>query len=465
MSAGLKIDFARMPLLILLAAEGLVLFSSIYVATSLRIGADAMVASVPGPQAPRAIAVTLVILLSLYSMGLYHFHQRVYFHEVFVRVVVALALGTLGLMSIYYFVPSLRISPAIGAISVFYSLTLLLLARLIFMRQADDSMFRRKILIYGAGERAGAIADLKRSADRRGFQIVGRVPAPGDTVGEKVQTLASNDQPLLDLAIETGADEIVVAMDDRRGNLPERQLLDCKLRGIEVVDLLEFLERETGKIHTDVVHRGWLIFSPGFRIGRWRRYSKRVFDLIVSLLILTVMWPVLFLVALAIKWEDGLRAPVFYRQYRIGLHGDPIRVIKFRSMRVDAEAESEPVWTAKHDDRITRLGRLLRKFRIDEFPQLFNVLMGQMSLVGPRPERPLLVDELSKRIAFYPERHTVKPGITGWAQVRYPYAASEADVIQKLQYDLFYVKNHGLLFDITIILQTVEVIFWSKGAR
>jgi sugar transferase (PEP-CTERM system associated) len=320
-------------------------------------------------------------------------------------------------------------------------------------------------MIYGAGERAASILDLRRRADRRGFRIVGNLAAPGDSfVGDK-NILKANGKSITDIAIEHQADEIVVAMDDRRGNLPIRELLDARLQGIDVIDLLHFLERETGKIRVDLVNPGWLIFSSGFRTSRFRRFNKRLVDIVVSATLLLLFWPIMLLITLAIKIEGGFKAPVLYRQSRVGYNDEPFWVLKYRSMRMDAEEDGKAVWATEDDGRITRVGRFLRQYRLDELPQILNVLRGQMSLVGPRPERPEFVDSLKESIPYYSERHTVKPGVTGWAQLRYSYGSSAEDAIEKLQYDLYYVKNHGLMLDIMIILQTVEVVLWGKGAR
>jgi sugar transferase (PEP-CTERM system associated) len=326
-------------------------------------------------------------------------------------------------------------------------------------------MFRRRTLIYGAGERASAIGDLRRKADRRGFKIIGSVPAPGDTQTFELNGVLIRDKSIDFLAEELDADEIVIAMDDKRGNLPVRDLLNAKLRGTRVLDIVEFLERESGKIRIDLVNPGWLIFSPGFRVSRMRRISKRVVDVLVSSLLIVVTWPIMLVVALCIKVEDGLTASVLYRQKRVGYRGVEFDVLKFRSMVENAEADGKEVWAKEDDDRITKVGCVLRKFRLDELPQVFNVIAGTMSLVGPRPERPVFVRRLSETIPYYSERHTVKPGVTGWAQLRYSYGSSEEDALEKLQYDLYYVKNHNLLLDLIIILQTVEVVLWGKGSR
>ncbi|MGB5448725.1 MAG: TIGR03013 family XrtA/PEP-CTERM system glycosyltransferase, partial [Woeseiaceae bacterium] len=320
-------------------------------------------------------------------------------------------------------------------------------------------------LVYGAGDRAASISGIRRRADRRGFKVVARVAALGDTVVGDQEVLRTDGRSIADIAIEKGAEEIVVAMDERRGNLPIRELLDARLKGIDVIDLLEFLERETGKIRIDLVSPGWLIFSPGFRRSGFSEFAKRVLDVVVSALLLLVTWPIMLLIALAIKIEDGLSAPVLYKQERVGQGNRPFNVVKFRSMREDAEEDGQAVWASQNDSRVTRMGNVLRKFRLDELPQIFNVLAGQMSIVGPRPERPEFVRELEENIPYYSERHVVKPGVTGWAQLKYTYGASEEDAVEKLQYDLYYIKNQRIFLDILIMLQTVEVVMWTKGAR
>jgi sugar transferase (PEP-CTERM system associated) len=292
------------------------------------------------------------------------------------------------------------------------------------------------------------------------------MPAPGeDVLVDAGRVLSEKVDRLRQLAHDLSVDEIVVAMDDRRREFPVRQLLDCRLNGIEVIDLVNFLERETGRVHLDVLNPSWIIFSEGFRRDALRQTTKRAFDLVASVALVLVTWPLMLVTVLTIVLEDGLRAPIFYRQRRVGLDGHVIDVLKFRSMRVDAEGDGKARWATGADDRVTRVGRIIRKVRIDELPQIFNVLRGDMSFVGPRPERPPFVAQLAESIPYYDERHCAKPGITGWAQVCYPYGSSEKDALEKLQYDLYYVKNHSLLFDLMILLQTVEVVLMGKGGR
>ena len=446
-------------------AELAILYSSVYVAGICIIGNLADCNRLIGPVAPKAALVAVVGFISLVAMGLYQFHQRLYFREAVVRVMVGLAFACLALAILFYAFPVLLITRDIAAIAIGYSLVLMLIVRLYFVRNVDEHMFRRSTLVYGVGDRAASITAIRRRADRRGFKVVARVAALGDMIVGDEDVLETNGKSLTDIAVEKGAEEIVIAMDDRRGNLPVRELLDARLAGIDVIDLLEFLERETGKIRVDLVSPGWLIFSPGFRRSKMKEFVKRILDIAVCSVLLLVSWPIMLLIALAIKIEDGISAPVFYRQYRVGQNNKNFNVLKFRSMRVDAEKDGEAVWASENDSRVTRVGNFLRNVRLDELPQVFNVLGGQMSVVGPRPERPEFVSELQENIPYYAERHVVKPGVTGWAQLKYSYGASEEDAVEKLQYDLYYIKNQTFLLDLMIVLQTVEVVLWGKGAR
>ena len=455
----------RTPLLLLAVVELAVLYSSVYVAAMVVFGSIPECARLFGPIAPKAMLVSLVALVSFVSVGLYQYHQRLNFSEAAVRVLVGFAAACAGLAIVFYAFPDLLISREIAAVAIGYSLGLILLTRYFFVRTVDDHIFRRATLVYGAGRRSASIASMRRRADRRGFKVVARVAAPGDESSDQEGVLRTNGQSITEIAIEKGADEIVVAMDDRRGNLPIRELLEARLRGIDVIDLLQFLERESGKIRVDLVSPGWLIFSPGFRRSRLRRFAKRVLDVGASGALLLFSWPILLLVICAIKIEDGFSAPIFYKQCRVGRGNKVFNILKFRSMSVDAEKDGRAVWASKNDNRVTRVGNFLRFSRIDELPQVFNIFVGQMSLVGPRPERPEFVDELQKNIPYYAERHVVKPGVTGWAQLKYSYGASEEDAVEKLQFDLYYIKNQTLILDIMIILQTVEVVLWGKGAR
>lgn len=327
-----------------------------------------------------------------------------------------------------------------------------------------QARLRSRILIFGVGHAARAVGNTLRTSDPHA-QIVGYYAGPNEDQHEVPQNEVINDGAnLTEAALKHNVDEIVVALSERRGgSMPLRQLLDCKLSGVRVVDIATHFEKTLAQINIKHVNAGWLVFGDGFSQGMVRAAIKRVCDLVFAILILAVSWPIMLVAALAIRIES--RGPVLYRQERVGLNGVPFNVIKFRSMRTDAEKDGKPRWATKNDDRVTRVGRFIRKVRIDELPQLFNVLWGEMSMVGPRPERQFFVDDLVSKIPYYAVRHSVKPGVTGWAQVRYEYGSTIEDSVEKLQYDLYYVKNHSLFLDLLIMLETVAVVLTGKGAR
>jgi sugar transferase (PEP-CTERM system associated) len=411
-----------------------------------------------------ATVLSLIGLAMTWALGLYSRRQRASLAGLGMR-----ASGGTLLAGLLAYVFS-RMS-GIGELSGPTILTITLIAAMasglivaLVSRMINDDFFRRNVLVYGAGIRAQSIGALRRRADQRGFRLVGFVRSPDESLEVAPERVIAAGDSLLKLARANEIDEIVIAMDDRRRNFPVAELLECRLAGIEITEVVTFLERETGKLHIDVLNPSWLIFGAGFRRDALRRYSERTFDFVASVLILLIASPIMLITALVIMIESGPRAPVFYRQTRVGFRGSEFEVVKFRSMTIDAE-KNGAVWATAGDTRVTRVGAVIRKLRIDELPQILNVLKGDMSFVGPRPERPEFVAQLSETIPYYNERHWVKPGITGWAQLCYPYGASERDAIEKLQYDLYYVKNHSLLFDIMVLAQTAEVVLLGKGAR
>jgi len=405
------------------------------------------------------------VILAMISMGLMSRRLRDRMAGIALRILLSVSAGAFFGTLLLGLTPEHRPPFAQVAMFAMLSCLLLVLLRAIASGLIDDDIFKRSVLVFGSGTNAGRIQQLRRRADQRGFKVVGYVPARNEERVIPADRLVATDKPLSQLARELEIDEIVVAMDDRRQQFPLKELLDCRLAGVEITELATFLERETGKVYLDILVPSWMIFGSGFRRDVARLYSERAFDVLASIALLLIASPFMLLTILAIKFEDGFASPILYGQPRVGYGGRVFRVLKFRSMRVDAEKDGKARWAQANDDRITRVGRLIRKIRIDELPQLLNVLRGHMSFVGPRPERPEFVKQLSETIPYYDERHAVKPGITGWAQLCYPYGASEQDAIEKLQYDLYYVKNHGLLFDVLILLQTVEVILLGKGAR
>jgi sugar transferase (PEP-CTERM system associated) len=332
------------------------------------------------------------------------------------------------------------------------------------MYSRTGALMVQRVLIFGSGPEARVVGKaLKKSVPD--IQIVGFYPGPSEPeVSVPKKLLLPRSSSLSDTAYALNVDEIIVAVQERRGGaLPLGELLDCKLSGVNVLDLASYFERALGQIRLDSLKIGWLIFGEGFRQDWVRNFVKRVFDIAAACVLLLLTSPVMLATALLVVLEDGF--PVFYRQERVGFNGRLFNVVKFRSMRRDAEGDGKPRWAQANDDRITRVGRVIRKLRIDELPQLYNVLKGDMSMVGPRPERPYFVDKLSRDIAFYAVRHSVKPGVTGWAQVSYRYGASVDDSVQKLQYDLYYVKNHTLFLDIVILFETIGVVLTGKGAQ
>jgi sugar transferase (PEP-CTERM system associated) len=349
--------------------------------------------------------------------------------------------------------------------AVILSLVLIGLTRSLHYRISDHEASRSRVLVIGTGKKADMIQELRRKSDTYGIRVIGYIYIAGENSKVPEQKIIKLNQGLLEYAEENQVEEIVVAVDDRRKSFPVNEILECKMEGIDVCEAADFIERQIKKIRLDTLHPSSMIFSDGYTKAVMDSFSKRVFDIIASLILLTLASPVMLLTALSIWIESGFKGTFIYRQERVGKGGKPFNVLKFRSMYEDAEQDGVALWASENDDRITKNGRVIRMLRIDELPQLFNVLKGDMSFVGPRPERPQFVDELSQVIPFYNLRHYVKPGITGWAQISYPYGASEQDAIEKLQYDLFYIKRYNIMFDMVILFQTAQAVLWERGGR
>ncbi len=446
--------------------EATLFVGSVYAGALIRFGGDTVsVTQSVGPLLPRALLYATIMLLSMVAMGLFHARLQPKSFAILVRIGASFVLGSALLALVFYIFPGLYLGRGAFALTVLVSFVLIVCARFTFFNIVDERLFRRRILVYGAGERAGNLMQLRRRSDRRGFNIIGFVRAGGDRPTIDEEQVIQVNPSLLNFCRRSEVDEIVVAIDDRRKGLPVQDLLDCKLGGIKVNDALTFLERETGRVKLNLLYPSWLIFSDGFNRSALSSNLERAFDILASFLLLVLTWPIMMAAALAIVIEGGWRNPIFYRQKRVGYEGAIFEVLKFRSMAVDAESGGEAQWAEKDDTRITTVGRVIRKYRIDELPQILNVLRGDMAFVGPRPERPEFVEKLNSKIPYYHERHCVKPGITGWAQLCYPYGSSDSDAVEKLQYDLYYVKNHNLLFDLMILLQTAEVVFWGHQSR
>jgi sugar transferase (PEP-CTERM system associated) len=413
----------------------------------------------------RGALFACAMVLGMLALGMYQAQMRESTFGALMRQTIAFAMAALFLVIVYYVLPLAYIGRGVFMLALLIGFILVRAFRFVFMGLMDTSFLKRRVLVYGAGHRAGFIAHwLRRNSDRRSFAIVGYVPVEGEGFAVPVEQHLKIDGPLCAWAHRMHIDEIVVGPDDRRGNLPMDQLLECKHHGIDVVHLVRFLERESGKVEL-TAYPSWLVFSDGFDASLLRRSSKRAFDVFSAAIVLALTWPFMLLVALAIRMESGAGQPILYRQERVGERGRVFSLTKFRSMRTDAELDGVARWASKNDDRVTRVGQFIRKVRLDELPQLWNVLKGDMSIIGPRPERPQFVEQLSRKVSYYTLRHCVKPGLAGWAQLRYPYGASEEDAAEKLTFDLFYVKNHNFRFDLMIFIQTVEVVLFARGAR
>ncbi len=409
------------------------------------------------------MAVTFVTFMV--AMGLYDTRQRERLSGLVMRLIAALFCAGIAMTVLYQFIPTLSAGDGLLKASAVASVASLAGIRVLFYKFVDGRFLLRRVLVVGAGKKALFIDRLRRKADMRGFHLVGFVESDPEQASLVEQgRILHFDKSLCAYALENNIDEIVVALDDRRQNLPTDDLLDCRMSGIDITDTLDFFERESALIQLDLVQPSWLIHAGGFKRNFIRASVKRIFDVFVSVSLLLFSTPFMLLTALAIYLEGG-GGPVFYSQQRVGRNGECFNVHKFRSMKTDAEADGVARWAQKEDPRITRVGSFIRKYRLDELPQLWNVLAGDMSLVGPRPERPEFVKELCQVNSLYKERHRVCPGITGWAQLCYPYGASAEDSMSKLQYDLYYVKNHGLFLDAYTLIQTVEVVLFKKGSR
>ena len=379
------------------------------------------------------------------------------------RLLVAVSLGIIALSAFYFLVPDKSLWRSNLFYAMFIAIGLLFANRLLLGSLLGAAAFRRRVLVLGAGNRAERLRKLGERPEA-GFALVGFVSM-------------SDSQPVVEEAIprsvlknltrhveNLGVSEVVLALEERRNALPLKDLLRIKTAGVHVNDYSSFLERETGRVDLDTLNPSWLIFSDGFSSGRMvSSAAKRVFDIAASLVLLLFTVPVIVLFAGLVKLDS--KGPAFFRQTRVGLYGQNFELLKLRSMRTDAEADGKAQFAQTNDPRVTRIGRFIRLVRIDELPQAWSVLKGEMSFVGPRPERPEFVADLEDKLSYYAERHMVKPGITGWAQVNYPYGANLEDSRHKLEYDLYYAKNYTPFLDLLIILQTLRVVLWHEGAR
>ncbi|WP_159816931.1 TIGR03013 family XrtA/PEP-CTERM system glycosyltransferase [Colwellia sp. 20A7] len=412
-----------------------------------------------------SVVFALLNQLTSLALGLYNSKLRVNFRGVIRRVLMCVAVAFFILTIINPLYGDYALPIEVLAIASLVSFILISSFRYLTVQIDFFGFNKRIVLVLGAGERASIIERrMRRDVDRQSFSVHGYVVMNGDAEeGIKQETRIELKGSLVNYALNHQIDEIVVASDERRNNIPIDELFACKIRGIEITEILDFIERETGQIAVNLIYPSWVIYSNGFASANHLRNTLDwIFNAVMASILLMVTWPIMLLTALLIKLDEGLKAPVFYFQERVGLDGEPFNIIKFRSMRLDAEKFGAQM-ASEDDPRVTKIGNILRKYRIDELPQIYNVIRGDMGFVGPRPERPEFVQSLIKNIPYYNERHNVKPGLTGWAQLKYPYGATEADSLEKLKYDLYYIKHRSFMLDLLILIRTVEIVLFGKG--
>jgi sugar transferase (PEP-CTERM system associated) len=446
---------------VLIVCETAVILGAVYAAVWIRLGLGALTAA---DVFWKALLVAAVTQVSLYFADLYDFRVLSDRREIFVNAVQGLGGASVILAGLYFWLPSLILGRGVVMLSAVLVIGLVVGWRIVFEWAARRLGPRERLLLVGTG--AGAVRLAKELFERQdlGVEIVGFIDPDPARVGAPVLNpgVIGTIEDIPAIVRARSVDQVVVSLSDARGKLPMDKLLEMKLDGVSFEHLASVYENYTGKIAVESLRPSWLIFSPGFKKSRFQRFTKRLLDIGVSTVGLVLAAPLMLLVALAVKLTS--RGPVFYRQARVGLDGRVFGIAKFRSMREDAEKDTGAVWAMKHDPRVTPVGRLLRRTRVDELPQLWNVLKGDMSFVGPRPERPEFVASLTRDIPFYGQRHTTRPGLTGWAQVQYTYGATVEDALEKLQYDLFYIKNLSLPLDLFIMASTVKTVVMRKGA-
>jgi sugar transferase (PEP-CTERM system associated) len=412
-----------------------------------------------------AVTFALTVVFSLSALGMYQINFREGIRATFLRLMPAFALALTLITLIFYVIPALYLGRGIMGLVFVITAAGVLVGRILFFKTSEIRLLKSRIIFLGTGKLAQECHELAlTNTAHHEYHILGFVPVSDEEQVVLGKYVLPTSIGIAELAKQYSADEVVVAVQNRRGvHFPIQELLDCKLMGVKVIDAAAFFEREACQIRVESLQPGWLVFGDGFNQSFSRKFGKQIFDLVVSAVMFLLTLPIMLFTAMLIYLED--RGPIFYKQERVGKNGLSYMVLKFRSMGISAEKAGSPQWASANDPRTTRVGSVIRKLRIDELPQIINVLKGEMSFVGPRPERPFFVEQLCKDVPFYNMRHSVKPGITGMAQVRYAYGASVEDALQKLQYDLYYVKNNSLFLDILILLETVQVVLLGKGAR
>ena len=451
---------------LLIVAEAALVYGSIIGAVYLRVGVEGAAFELVEKHGYwKAAVAAFFCLAAFYLFDLYDFlvmHDR---RELVLRLVQALGLAWIALAFSFYLFPDLMLGRGISLISLPLALTLMVSWRVSIHWFLGHPDFGERILIVGSGSQAVEMAREVLNRPDAGYRIVGFVGTDAELLGKSLinPRVIGLTEELDQIVKRENIDRIVVAMGERRGQLPTDKLLQLSLAGqVTIEEGASFYERLTSRVSLNMLRPSWLIFTGRGRQKKLAELSRNVVHWLVALAGAILALPIILVTAVLIKLES--KGPVFYKQERVGKNGRSFVLTKFRSMRVDAEQDG-PVWAQKGDDRTTRVGRVIRKVRIDEIPQFWNILKGEMSFVGPRPERPHFVAQLAQEIPFYEQRHLIAPGLTGWAQIKYPYGASIEDARQKLQYDLYYIKNQSLMLDAIILFETVKIILFGRGAQ
>jgi sugar transferase (PEP-CTERM system associated) len=446
--------------------EGLFIFLSVFLASLIILGPELL--NHDHYLILKILLIAIVCQTCLYYNDLYDIKFSENFKELSLRLLQSLGFTAIFLSLIYFMIPKAMLGSGIFLISIFFVMLIIILWRFCYTMILNRGLFNQKIILIGSAELLKNIKQEIKNRKDCGYTIAAEYPE-----SKKVRNLENVKNPemlighkyegLPEFAKSQGVRKVIAGFKERRQSFPINELLKCRVAGIEVIDGNSFYEMLSGKLIVKAINPSWLIFSEGFHKSLTRRILKRSADLILSITLFVLLLPLMAIIAILIKIDS--KGPIFFSQERVGQNRKIYQIHKFRSMFEDAEKQCGPVWADENDDRITKVGKIIRKLRLDEFPQIWNVLLGNMSFVGPRPEREFFVDQLEKIVPYYRERHSVKPGITGWAQVCYDYGASEEDATEKLNYDLFYIKNMSFLMDIMIVMRTIKIVLFLKGAR
>ncbi|MBW1851045.1 MAG: TIGR03013 family PEP-CTERM/XrtA system glycosyltransferase [Deltaproteobacteria bacterium] len=452
--------------IVFVTGEGLLIFFAVTLASYLFLGRETGMPIMLGMIWPKALLVSIITQISLYHNDLYEINAIDNAIDLAYRLIQSIGITSIILAIIYFLLPNLIIARWVFFANLIFLLFFLTCWRLVYSFVLEKKLFSEKAILVGFGELAqniiDEISDQKDLSYHVSFMVVHEKCQHNEIQAGEIPVHYGFDN-ICDLAEANAVGNVIVALDEKRRVLPYEQLLACKVRGINIIDGESFYERISGKLLIEKINPSWLIFSDGFTKSKISMFSKRLVGLIISTLLLIILIPFLLLVAVAIKLDS--RGSVLFSQERVGQDEEIFTLYKFRSMRANAEKETGPVWAEEDDPRITRVGEIIRKLRIDELPQLWNIFKGDMSFVGPRPERLFFVEKLKKTIRYYNERASVKPGVTGWAQVKYPYGSSEKDALEKLKYDLYYIKNMSIVIDLIVFFHTIKIMLLGRGAR